>query len=174
MPEPGVQKIVGLRQPSADSSWALRLVVMTLLVVSYFTLWQPARNGWGPRLVYPTLSEIAKNRADVSVSVTGRVVRISPVQTGTKSRSYTLAPPAGVRFLLPALFILAIAPRRWGWFFAGHILLSVVITCAFAGFAEGSPALGYLGRGIQAYVVDAYSLGYPILMYIKCIDTVDV
>ena len=156
------------QRSSTAANWTLRLALMTLLVISYFMLWQPVRNAWGPILVYPALSEVAKDRAGVNVAVSGRVVNIARVLDEKQRQSYSLPPPAGVKFLLPALFIVAIAPGRWEWgrFFAGHILLSVVIAIAFAGFTAVSPTFGYIGRGIQTYVVDAYSLGYPIFTYV--------
>ena len=151
-------------------------MMMALLVISYFMLWQPVRNAWGPTLVYPALSDIANARPNMHVSVRGRTVEVVRASPDAPPLSLAVHPPPGVQFLLPALFIVAIAPTRlhWGWFFAGHVLLAVAVMILASGFILGASPFAYLGRGIRAYLVDAYSLGYPIFTYIRRHEALDV
>ncbi|WP_143815418.1 hypothetical protein [Longibacter salinarum] len=142
---------------------------MSLIVVSYFALWQPVRNGWGNRVVYPVLSEIAEAYPGATVKTSGRGVRVTRKSVEGPLNSIVTRPPAGVKFLLPALFVVGIAPDRPWWlgFFAGHILLAVLVALSLAGFIVGLTFFGYFGHGVQLYALDAYSLGFPIFAYVK-------
>jgi hypothetical protein len=142
---------------------------MSLLVVSYFALWQPARDVWMSSIVYPVLARSAAGSAEHSIHQAGRRVQVTHGAATQSPERYALAPPAGVKFLLPALFIVAIAPYRPDWvlFLAGHLVLAVLITSAFAGFVVGAPILGELGKVLQTYIKDAYSLIVPIFLYIN-------
>ena len=174
MRETGIYTPVGDDSPSIASPvarWMLRLTLMALLVVSYFTLWQPVRTGWTQSFVYPVLAEIATTSDAHHVVLGGRSVTIVHKSASGEPTQYVISPPAGVKFLLPALFIIAVAPKRPDglYFFAGHFAFSVLITITFAASIADGAILGAVGRGIQVYVVDAYSLAIPIFSYIRSV-----
>lgn len=159
------------QRSSTAANWTLRLALMTLLVISYFMLWQPARNGWMRSVVYPVLAETAMTSDAHHVTLGGRNVALAYKDGSGNTSQHVIPPPAGVKFLLPALFIVAMAPRQPDvlYFFTGHVALSVLIATTFAGSIVGGTILGEVGKGIQVYVVDAYSLATPIFSYVRSV-----
>jgi len=150
-----------------------------LLLLVYLLLWSPVRRGIVVHGVYPVLNAAAtEGEATVTLNTAAGVVRIDVARKKTSSMHSgrdlpefwrgTLAAPAGVKFLLPALFLVVLAPGRpyWLYFGAGHLVLG--------GLALGSgvvllhaPTYGEpLLRFVQSYATDAYSLGVPALVLI--------
>jgi hypothetical protein len=99
----------------------------------------------------------------VSARLENHIVVLRSANDG--SFSYTA--PAGVKFLLPGLFLLFIAPTRpfLGAFFAGHLALGGLTlglaTAAFAGLPGGLGLAGF----VQSYGVDAFGLAVPVLVW---------
>jgi len=156
-------------QPSHASTWIVRLVAAALLVVAYFTAWQSVRTGWSHSVVYPALSALAMSSDTHRVVASAqRVVVVRTKASGGTTR-FAVKPPAGVKFLLPALFIVLITPLRpyWLYFATGHIVLSAVTV--------GGGAILILVPGdadlflafVQSYLVDAYSLIVPVIVYVR-------
>ena len=152
-----------------------------LLVLVYLLLWSPARRMLVAHGTYPVLEASADGvpQASVRLNASAGVVRVDVAreafpsadvanERGADAWRGTLAAPAGVKFLLPALFLVVLAPGRLYWlaFGAGHL--------AFGALELGSgivlvhaPAYGEpLLRFVQSYATDAYSLGVPALVLI--------
>jgi hypothetical protein len=149
--------------------WLLRITLAALLVIAYFTVWEAVRNGWGQSVVYPVLSRVAHISDSHRASPSGRQVSIIRTLDAGGETRFSVLPPAGVKFLLPAIFLVLVAPTRpaWAYFGAGHLLLSAV---AIGGGAAliivpqfGEPFLAF----VQSYLVDVYSLTVPILVYAR-------
>jgi hypothetical protein len=83
------------------------------------------------------------------------------------STGYTA--PAGVKFLLPAGFLILVAPKRprLRSFFAGHLLLGALGLGLLAGGVAGLPGGLGLSRFVQTYGVDTYSLAVPVLIFTR-------
>jgi hypothetical protein len=145
------------------ASWAHRTVLAGLLLAAYLLAWTPARTAW-TRAAEILLDGSAPASARVSARPAAHTVHLQPANAG----GITYRAPAGVKFLLPGLFLILIAPTRpWlGIFFAGHLALGglalVILSVAAAGSLPGGPTLA---RFVQAYGVDAYSLAVPVLLF---------
>jgi hypothetical protein len=143
------------------ASWAHRTILAGLLLTAYLVAWTPARTTW-TRAAAGALEAVASTETTVSPRLRAHVVRVQP-EAGS-AFSYTA--PAGVKFLLPGLFLVLIAPTRplLGAFFAGHLALGGLTlglaTAAFAGLPGG---LG-LADFVQSYGVDAFSLAVPVFI----------
>jgi hypothetical protein len=162
-------------QPSLASTWIVRLVAATLLVVAYFTAWQSVRTGWSASVAYPVLSGVAKTSEEHHVSASGRnvvVIRtvefVETTQPAETTRSSVASPP-GVKFLLPAIFLLLVAPFRplWLYFGVGHLALSTMAVGSGVVLILSPPVGDPLLTFVQSYLVDVYSLTVPILAYAR-------
>jgi hypothetical protein len=146
------------------ASWAHRTVLAGLLLTAYLVAWTPARTTW-TRTAASVLNAPAPAETTVSSHPGGHVVRVQS-EAGS-AFSYTV--PAGVKFLLPGLFLVLIAPTRplLGAFFAGHLVLGgltlVLAAAAFAGLPGGFDLADF----VQTYGVDAYSLAVPVLTFAR-------
>lgn len=171
--------------------WTLRAVVLPLLLLAYVNLWQPVRAHWGPEVAFPLLQAVTTDDDTSSASVRGRSVIVqfaaATGQAGTGAAStgnagtgeagtgasglspknLKLPPPAGIQFLLPALFIAGLLPHRptWAFFFLGHIALSGVVVLTCAGGLAGLPLMPWIAGFTQEYLIDIYSLMVPILLF---------
>jgi hypothetical protein len=142
-----------------------RFGLCALLLAAYLWAWTPARTAWTTHLAGPTLTWAAPTPTAVTVRPQARIVQMA-VDADTRL-SYTA--PAGVKFLLPGMVLLLVAPRRsWvGGFFAGHLALGGLVLVLLAGGATGSVLLLRAADFVQAYGVDAYSLAVPTLRWVQ-------
>ena len=159
-------------------SWTLRAVVLPLVVVAYMTLWQPIRSHWGPDVALPLLQAVTEGSDTSSVSIRGRSVLVqftigadkaAPEALDRSPKNLTLPPPAGIQFLLPALFIVGFLPHRptCAFFFLGHVGLSGVVLLTCAGGLLGLPLTPWIAGFTQEYLIDIYSLTVPILLFAR-------
>jgi len=154
---------------SALPSWVHGGVLALLLLVAYFTAWRPVRMEIMTSAVQPALQAAAAGSgAQVRVIAGGGAIRIQQPEGRFPSKGGFPA-PAGVPFLLPALFLVVLAPRRpyWLLFWAGHVLLSGVLVLGWALALQGVDAGGYVATFTKAYGVDAYSLLVPMLVLVR-------
>ena len=152
------------------ASWCHRTVLAGLLLATYLFAWTPVRTAW-TRTAASVLDATAPAETNVSSRPRAHVVRVQP-EAGS-AFSYTA--PAGVKFLLPGLFLVLIAPTRplLGTFFAGHLALGG-LTLGFAAAAlAGLPGGDGLARFVQSYGVDAYSLIVPVLIFARRPSAID-
>ncbi len=148
--------------------WLHRFVLAGLLLAAYLWAWTPGRAVWvtqGAALV----ERVAPASDDNSPSVVARPEAPTiHLQTADGTAAKHTA-PAGVKFLLPALFLVLIAPRRprLGGFFAGHLALGAgavaLLASGMAGLPGGIAAAGF----VEAYAVDAYSLAVPVFVLVQ-------
>jgi hypothetical protein len=153
---------------SGDTSWlqrwALRSSLMTLLVAVYVFAWSPARDAYMVHGAGAAMKSVCASEACAQVRTSRNAVTVKANEDG---QPVSIDAPAGVRFLLPALFILAIAPRSpyWLYFFGGHVALTTfTVGLAYVGIAGSSPVTLYLARFASGYLLDGYSLTVPALL----------
>jgi hypothetical protein len=146
--------------------WGEAGVLVGLVLLFYFLAWRPVRGVIAHKVAAPVLQEAARIEGGVGrAEARGRRVTIV-VPHGEESERGVYPAPAGVVFLLPALFIAGIAPRwpYWLFFGLGHILLSgitLIFWClALAGWPAGAEVAAFTNR----YVSAAYSIGVPVLV----------
>jgi len=154
------------------AAWLFRLGMAGLLVLVYLTVWSEARRAIMVHAAYPVLKAVAADSPAASVTANPRSGAVAVAVRGAESggtERVTLTAPAGVQFLLPALFLVLVAPGRpdWLYFGAGHVGLSALAV------GGGAVMIGAPGYGapvvtfVQAYLVDAYSLAVPALVYVR-------
>lgn len=81
----------------------------------------------------------------------------------------SLPAPAGITFLLPALFLITLAPQRlyWLWFWGGHVVIGAIVM-GLGAFTVGGVAIApRVLHFTLAYLVDAYSLFVPALVLVR-------
>lgn len=146
-------------------SWLHRAVLGGLLLIAYLYAWTPARTAWVEHAAAPLLTCATGNEADVSLRPAAHTVRVQLTET----HSVGYQAPAGIKFLLPALFLIVIAPARprLGMFFAGHLGLGALALALLASGTGGLPGSIPLARFVQTYGVDAYSLAVPVLVFAR-------
>ena len=90
--------------------------------------------------------------------------------SGDRTVSHTA--PAGVRFLLPALFPPVVAPRRPYWLvlWAGHYGLALLSLAALA-LGLWGVAAGFAVHAVASrYLVDAFGLGVAVIGTVRVFD----
>lgn len=142
---------------------AVRLLLMGLLFVGYWTAWRPARAIVLNQTAVPVLQWSAEREADVRPT-TGPTRLTLP-----NGADRALPAPAGVQFLLPALFLIAAFPTRayWLFFWLGHCALFALIVAAWAATLMEWPGALAIAGFLQTYGVDLYSLGVPVAVWIS-------
>lgn len=142
---------------------AVRLLLMGLLFVGYWTAWRPARTVVLNEAAAPVLQWSAPT--DTAVQARGGPVRI----TLPGGMSTSLPAPAGIPFLLPALFLVAAFPKRlyWLFFWAGHCALFFLLVAAWSAALMGWPGALPIADFLKTYGVDLYSLGVPIGLWVR-------
>lgn len=141
-----------------------------LLLVAYVFAWRPAQCKIMKSAVHPALAAVVPEEADASVAFrpASATVRIHTPDNPVQS-SGTMAAPAGVKFLLPGLIIVLLAPCRpyWMYFWIGHLLIGGVILLGWTLTIQGLDAAVFLPIFVRSYVVDAYSLVFPVLIWVR-------
>lgn len=147
------------------ASWTHRTVLVGLLLAAYLLAWTPARTAW-TRTAATLLDRSAPSSARVSARPAAHTVRLRPPE----APGITYRAPAGVKFLLPGLFLILALPARphLGAFFMGHLALGglawALLSAALATGHHGTFAVvGF----VQQYGVDAYSLAVPVLLFAR-------
>ena len=141
----------------------LRLLLMGLLFVGYWTAWRPARDVVLNQLAAPVLQWSAPT--ETAVQASGGPIRIK-VPNGPES---ALPAPAGMPFLLPALFLVAAFPKHayWMLFWVGHCMLFAVIVATWSAALMQWPGAMALADFLQTYGVDLYSIGVPVALWVR-------
>lgn len=144
-------------------AWLHRAGLGGLLLLAYLYAWTPARTAWIEYGAAPLLAQ--GTEAEVTARPRAHLVHVHT----TDGTTFKYQGPAGVKFLLPGLFLLLVAPARprLGLFFAGHLGIGLL---ALALMAVGTSGVewGLDGaRFVQTYGVDAYSLMVPVLVFAR-------
>lgn len=142
---------------------ALRLLLMGLLFVGYWTAWRPVRSVVLNQAAVPVLEWSASTEA--AVQARGGPARIR-LPGGSEA---ALPAPAGIPFLLPALFLIAAFPRRayWLFFWAGHCVLFALVVTAWSAALVGWPGALAVADFLQTYGIDLYSIGVPVALWVR-------
>jgi len=150
----------------------LRVLSCALLFGLYLYVWSPyGRTAVLHHVGAPLLEWVASPAWTVTVAPDAHRLALSPPPSAgtlipsSSTQSIGLTAPAGVRFLLPALGLVLLAPGRLYWIglWGGHV--------ALGGLALGFLALGVAAHPIgfvlhdftTAYLVDAFSLAAIVL-----------
>jgi hypothetical protein len=117
----------------------------------------------------PVLQRVALGSPDASVHL-NRSAQVLRIQYGPERTDRTSVPaPAGVPFLLPALFLCILAPRRpvWLFFLLGHVGMSGLVVISWAVALQGSGLAIHVAQALGSYGIDAYSLMIPALVWAR-------
>jgi hypothetical protein len=146
------------------TAWLHRAGLAGLLLAAYLWAWTPARTAWTDGSA-ALLTRAAPTEVDVTARPAAHTIRLS----GADASEARYTAPAGIKFLLPGLFLLLIGPARprlWA-FFAGHLGLgALALGLTAAGLAGLPGGLGLAGF-VQTYGVDAYSLAVPVFVFAR-------
>lgn len=147
------------------NAWLHRAVLGGLLLAAYLWAWTPARTAWVEHGAAPLLTLVAGPESTVTARPAAHTVRVAP----SDGDGFTYRAPGGVKFLLPGLFLVVIAPARprLGGFFAGHLALGVLALGLAAAGTTGLPGGLGLAGFVQTYGVDTYSLAVPVLVFAR-------
>lgn len=151
--------------------WISRLFVVGLLLVVYVFLWTPVRRGFTQHVAQPLVELGCPTSTSACTAISGGgktlMVRLPPEKTPPSSLS--LPAPAGISFLLPALFLIALAPQRlhWLWFWLGHVVIGTIVVGLGALTVGGVHIAPRVLHFTLAYLVDAYSLFVPALVLVR-------
>lgn len=146
----------------AAQAVAVRSLLIVLLFVGYWTAWRPARTVVLNQVAVPVLQWSAERESDVQASAgPARLTLPSGQERG-------LPAPAGVPFLLPALFLVAAFPRKpyWFLFWVGHCALFFLIVALWSGALMMWPGAEAVAGFMQTYGVDLYSIGVPVALWV--------
>ena len=143
--------------------WLHRAILAGLVLLAYLWAWTPARSVWITQGAQFLGTATSNNVSTIIARPEAPTIRVELADGQTAKHTA----PAGIKFLLPALFLVLISPRRphLGTFFAGHLALGVLALILFTtctADAYGSLAAAGL---VESYVVDAYSLPLPVLVF---------
>jgi hypothetical protein len=144
-------------------------VLAACLFVAYLTVWQPVRTVMLTGGANPVLQRVALGNADASVRL-NRSAQVLRIQYGPERSDRTSVPaPAGVPFLLPALFLCILAPRRpvWLFFLLGHVGMSGLVVISWTVALQGSGVSIHVAQALGSYGIDAYSLMIPALVWAR-------
>ena len=155
--------------PSTDLllRWLKRLGVAGLLLGTYFTVWTTTvRTAYVTHVARPLLQAAAPASWSIETGGGGRALYLQQ-SSGHRGAGHTA--PAGVRFLLPALLLVFIAPDRLYWLalWTGHCLLGLL---SLAMLAAGCAGLGVgftVNDFVTQYLVDAFSLGVAVVGVVR-------
>ncbi|PQJ35081.1 hypothetical protein BSZ35_11165 [Salinibacter sp. 10B] len=151
------------------ASWLHRILLAGLLLAAYLFAWTPARTAWVTHLATPVLEYSTSPEVQVSARARVHTIRVQ-APSGAK---LTYMAPAGVKFLLPGLFltVFVVARPRLGLFFGGHLFLGGVVLLLAVGGVTGMPGGLILADFVQQYGIDAYSLTMPTLVLVRSLKT---
>ena len=140
---------------------ALRAVLTSLLLGLYLYGWSPyGRTAFTRHVAAPALSAAASPDWTVTVRDGGQRLTLS-----SASRSIGATAPAGVRFLLPALGLVLLAPKKLYWLglWGGHVVLGL-LGLGFLVMGLWELSVGFaLHDATTTYLLDALSLGVAVL-----------
>jgi hypothetical protein len=154
-----------------DDAWwqfARRVAWAGLLLWAYVGVWgDTGRRAYIAHVARPVLETAAP--ADswrIRTAGGGRVIHVYDA-VGTQVARHTA--PAGVRFLLPGLLCILVAPTRWYWvgLWTGHLVLGGVGLALLAAALAGSEASYAAHAVLTRYLVDAFSLGVTAFAVIR-------
>lgn len=159
--------------------WAVRGGAVLLLLSAYLWLWRPARTWLTQHAARPLLTSVATLSGDATRATRfavrsgniPRVLRVVPLPSEEveERQGASFLAPAGIRFLLPALFLIAAFPRRpyWVWLWLLHVGAGIaalaVLAAGVGGWSGGLVAY----RFWNGFALDLFSLLVPLWMWLR-------
>ena len=141
-----------------------------LLFVAYVLVLRPARELLAQHVAYPVFASVDTPRSAQFDVVQGRseAVFVLPAGAETDEERIIWAAPAGVIFLLPAMFLLVAFPTKpyWLYLFGYHLLLGVSTVVFFALGIGWIPAAFDVHQFARTYVSEGISLTIPLLLFL--------
>ena len=146
--------------------WATAGGLVAGLIVLYVAAWRPARALFVRHVAYPVLTSIKTERASTFRYPFKRGalrVGVRSSQPGIDAADYHA--PAGRDFLLPALLLAVLFPCRpyWLYLWGFHLAVGVLFLSLVAAGIAWTDGAFVLQRFLERYVVQALSLGAPLL-----------
>jgi len=142
-----------------------RGALVGLLVIAYVGVIRPARTWMGPNVLAPIVQSVDTERA-----ATHRV-RAAPmtviVTGGPDGARTTMRSPGGILFLLPAVILMAVYPRRPYWLaVAAYVVLFdaalLLLLCAGVAWGDWAFALfAFLSGDVRMGTL----LGFPLVVF---------
>lgn len=133
-----------------------------LLLIVHVTVWREARNLLARHVAYPLVAAIDTERAaSFELDAASFDRTITAVREGAAPGAMEVyRVPANMDYLLAALVLVAMFPRRlyWWYLWLAHLTVGVIALAAFAigvGWADAGFAAGFF---LRVYVVRAVSL----------------
>ena len=141
-----------------------------LLLAAYVVVLRPAREAIAQHIAYPIFAAVDTPRSAQFDVVQGRseAVFVLPAGSVTDEEPIIWAAPAGVIFLLPAMFLLVAFPTRpyWLYLLAYHLVLGLSTVVLFALGIGWIPAAFNLHQFARTYVSEGISLTIPLLLFL--------
>ena len=150
----------------------LRILSCALLFGLYLYVWSPyGRPAVLQRVEAPLLERVASPSWTITVAPDAHRLSLSPPSSApspvpsASPRSIRRTAPAGVRFLLPALGLVLLAPGRLYWLalWGGHVALGLLGLGFLVLGVAGLPVGFVLHDFTTAYLIDAFSLAAIVL-----------
>ncbi|PSQ96724.1 MAG: hypothetical protein BRD55_05465 [Bacteroidetes bacterium SW_9_63_38] len=131
---------------------------------AYLYAWTPLRTEW-TRGTAALFDRAASPELTVTTSPPTHHIRIR----ADEARVLKYVAPAGVKFLLPGLFLVLLAPARprLGLFLTGHLALGALAAGVGIAGLTGLPGGIELAAFVRSYGVDAYGLAVPVLVFVR-------
>ena len=122
----------------------LGIVGVALLLLVHVTVWRTARNAFVTHVAYPLVASIDTERASQFTLDATNYDRTITAARADRVEVYRA--PASLNYLLAALVLVGLCPRRpyWLWLWLAHLAVGAM---AFAAFALG---VGWVGAGFAA------------------------
>lgn len=155
--------------PSAWHRAGLRGGLAVLLLVAYVGVWgDTARIAYVDHIARPVLSAAGAEAPSYTVHLRPAARTLSVTDASGQPVAQQHA-PAGVPFLLPALFLVLWAPMRRYWIglWGAHIALAILGLLALAAGLALHDAAFLIQRFLSAYVVDVVSIGCATLAVVR-------
>jgi len=153
--------------PHSWTRWAAAVGLAVTLLVLYFAAWRPARALYTQHVVHPLLTSIETERAATfRYSFKRGSLRVGVHSSRPSIDAADYHAPAGRDFLLPALLLALLFPYRPYWLYLWGFHLAVgacFLSLVAAGIAWTDGAF-VLQQFLERYVVQAFSLGAPLLL----------
>lgn len=147
--------------------WTAAGLLAVGLVALYFVAWRPARALFTQHVARPLLCSIETERGRAfRYDFRRGTLRIGIRAPHLDSAATDYHAPAGRDFLLPALLLVLLFPYRpyWLYLWGFHLAVGALLLGLVALGVAWSDAAFLLQQFLENYVVQALSLGTPLLV----------
>lgn len=155
-------------EPTADQTARWRRVALgfgmaVLLLIVHMTVWREARNLLARHVAYPLVAAVDTDRAaqfDLDAESFDRTITAVRADAGAEGEMEVYRVPANMDYLLAALVLIALFPRRlyWLYLWLAHLGVGALALAAFAvglGWTDAGFAVGVF---LRVYILRAVSL----------------